>query len=364
MYNIVVSAGGTGGHIIPALNVSKELIKRGISVCFIGNKDSMEESIITKNNIVFYAINVQKIYRSFTIKHIFFPYKFLNSFMKCKKYLAAIKPKAFIGFGGFVSGAPALAANSLGIPVYLQEQNVRPGITNVITGRLARTAFLAYPESCKYFKKCKIILSGNPINKRQATNLNEESVRMKETSSGQSQGNRKLFILGGSQGSLFINELIINNLDLFNINKIDLIWQTGVSHISNINLKLADLKQNLSINITTFDFIDHINDIYNSVDYVIARGGAMSLSEIESFRLPVFIIPIESRFKNEQYYNAKNMVQKNYGFMFQQKEKKDFKTKFKAFIENADGMYTSSEQSLHLSARTTIVDAIFKDFNI
>ena len=477
---IVVSAGGTGGHIIPARNVCRELLSAGVQVFFIGNKNSMEESIIKETGIPFYPIDVQKLYRSLTFKHILFPYKLWKSIRQCKKYFHQIKPDAFIGFGGFVSGAPAIAAKQKKIPIYLQEQNAKPGITNIHAGKFADTIFLAYPESIKYFPKCQTIVSGNPItvataspllnddtvatasplfnipngkdaisteiNGRDAvfTNLNGKDAISKEingrdavftdpngtdavsteingrdavftnlngkdATSTETNGrdavfadlngedavstpedavfspNQKLFILGGSQGSMFINNLILENLDYFAQNKIDLIWQTGKSHLQSIknevekwiNCQLSTVncqlnchsdpersegeESNCQLSITLFDFTSSINDIYSSADYVITRGGAMSLAEIESYRLPAFIIPLPSAAVNEQYHNAKSMERKNCGMVFEQKEKTTFRVKFDLFIHKANGMYTKNETPLHITATQTIANKLLED---
>ncbi|MCL1827694.1 MAG: UDP-N-acetylglucosamine--N-acetylmuramyl-(pentapeptide) pyrophosphoryl-undecaprenol N-acetylglucosamine transferase [Candidatus Cloacimonetes bacterium] len=360
-HKIIVSAGGTGGHIIPALNISKSLLKRGISVCYIGNKDSMEQTIIEKNGISFFAIDVQKLYRAWTMKHFLFPYKLLKAINQCTAYIYEQKPDAFIGFGGFVSGAPALAAKKLKIPVYLQEQNAKPGITNYFTGKFADTAFLAYPESVRYFKKCTSIITGNPINIDMANNLRDGNVRMPDRASVHSQGNKRVLILGGSQGSMFINKLILKNIELFESEKIDIVWQTGRSHLQNIDSELKKMEVKPQISITTFDFTDKIEDMYTTVDYVIARSGAMSLAEIESYRLPVFMIPLVTAAVNEQYHNAIWMQNKEFGMMFEQKDQELFPTRFKDFMAKASQMHQSKEPSRHLSATETIVDTLIQN---
>ena len=362
---IIVSAGGTGGHIIPALAVCKELLKKECEVYYIGNENSMEFDIISRHNsrddfqssqniIPFYSINVQKLYRSMTFKHLLFPFKLLKSVIKCIKYIKKIKPEAFIGFGGFVAGPPALAAWFCRCPIFLQEQNCRPGLTNRWTGKIAKVVFLAYEESIKYFKSRKAYVVGNPINVTEVSEFSPwknifPAIREGETT-------KRLLILGGSQGSLYINNLIWGHLELFRNNNLDLIWQTGNKHLIQIKNELINRNYVMketdddgqlifeyeSQKVCIFAFTSTIHDIYSISDFVISRGGALSLAEIELHKIPAFVIPLSTAAVNEQYYNALNMEKRNMGLMFEEKDKTLFNTKFQDFLEKAPSMYTSA----------------------
>ena len=341
---IVVSAGGTGGHIIPALSVCKALLREKADVFYIGNEKSMEADIITKNKIPFYAINVQKLYRNFTLKHLLFPFKLIKSIAKCVKYLRSIKPDAFIGFGGFVAGPPAIAAWLCRIPIYLQEQNCKPGLTNIWTGRFATAVFLAYEESKKYFKNARVFVTGNPVLTA------ENALKSKKTYIA----SKKLLILGGSQGSKFINNLILEHLEWFKENNIELIWQTGTKHLDAIQEKTSNFKTPITI----FSFTDSLRQFYAQADYVISRGGALTLAEIEIHQIPAFVIPLSTAAVNEQYHNAKNMQNRNMGVMFEEKDRELFIDNFMTFIKNANKMYQGSGKSIHLTAAKNIADVL------
>lgn len=357
---VLVSAGGTGGHIIPAVSVCNELIKRDIDVYYIGNKNSMEADLICKVKGIkeFYGINVQKLYRSYTIKHFLFPFKLLSSILSCINYIKIIKPDAFIGFGGFVSGAPAIASYLSNVPVYLQEQNCNPGITNKITGFFAKKVFLAYKESFKFFKKTKCIYSGNPVN---ISHSLEESFDYEKYNL--SYQNKKLLVLGGSQGSLFINNLILENMDYFINKNIDIIWQTGKNHLSMVKQELIKLGVNRGV--FAFDFSSELNKFYHNSDFVISRGGALSLAEVEIYRLPAFVIPLPSAAVNEQYYNALSMEKRNLGVLFEQKDKQSFQDRFDQFLGKCKGMYPNKkvEDVIHLKAAKIIVDELISDMS-
>ena len=344
----IVSAGGTGGHIMPALAVCKELMTKGLVVFYIGNRPSMEYDIISHHNINFFAIDVQKLYRSFTLKHFMFPFKLIKSIRKCLKYFRQIKPIAFIGFGGFVSGPPAVAAWMLKCPVFLQEQNARPGLTNLWTGKIAKAVFLAYEESRQYFRDCRSYLVGNP--------LLMESPPLRPSQEGNTR--KVLLILGGSQGSLFINNLILEHLDWFEAQGIEIFWQTGKKHLHAIMEQVHD-----RANVFCFDFTNSIDEFYHVAGYVISRGGALSLAEAEVFRLPAFIIPLQTAAVNEQYFNAKSMEKRNMGICFEQKEKANFKQRFTEFMQKAETMYTDKKEPIHLSASENIVRLMMQEIN-
>jgi UDP-N-acetylglucosamine--N-acetylmuramyl-(pentapeptide) pyrophosphoryl-undecaprenol N-acetylglucosamine transferase len=375
---ILVSAGGTGGHIIPTLSVSKKLLEKGAEVHYIGSKEGLEYEIISKSNesnehpkIIFHHINVQKLYRKFTFKHLFFPFKLLKSIFICLKYFKTIKPHAFIGFGGYISGPPAIAARLLKCPLFIQEQNCRPGITNKAIGKYANGVFLACEESKRYFNNNKTHITGNPVN---ITILNNKSKTTKHKL-GDNMFNfrtnsKKLFILGGSQGSLFMNELILEHIDWLYDNNIDLIWQTGKNQYETIKgmveskyINYESGKSRAGRSILMFGFSNSISELYTQTDFVISRGGAMSLAEIEVYKIPAFIIPLETAAVNEQYYNAIYMQKRNMGMVFEQRERNHFIERFTEFLEKAPQMYKevieeSPEKSLHLTAADTIAQIV------
>ncbi|NQV19528.1 MAG: undecaprenyldiphospho-muramoylpentapeptide beta-N-acetylglucosaminyltransferase [Armatimonadetes bacterium] len=308
---ILIAAGGTGGHIIPAISIAKEFIKKNHAVLFIGNKNSMEEESCKRVSIPFKGIDVQKFYRKFTFAHYKFPFKLIKSVITSKKIINEFKPDAFMGTGGFVSGPVGYAAHLKKIPIFLQEQNSFPGATTRILSKYAEKIFLGNECAEKYLSKGKTILSGNPIN----SNVIEEKSQIDFKKFGLKKESIKLFLLGGSQGSLVLNKAlypIINDLISSNI---EIIWQIGKFSYKEFSKKIKNKS-----GIYAFDFSDEIGKIYNSVDFCIARAGALTLAELETKKIPSILIPLPSAAENHQYYNALELKNKKVAEIIQQKD--------------------------------------------
>ncbi|MCK4956177.1 MAG: glycosyltransferase, partial [Candidatus Cloacimonetes bacterium] len=221
MKKIIVAAGGTGGHIIPALSIAKQLQELGCKILYIGNADSLEQKLATKAGFEFKQISVQKLYRKFTFAHLRFPFKLIKSINDSKKIIKEFAPDAVIGTGGFVCGPVGYAAHKLAIPLYLQEQNSYPGLTTRILSKYAKQIFLGTAGGAKYLPSEKTLYTGNPIN-----TIKPEK-KLSITEYGFRENATKLFLIGGSQGSLALNNAIFPILDDLYANNIDLIWQIG-----------------------------------------------------------------------------------------------------------------------------------------
>lgn len=223
MKRIIVSAGGSGGHIIPALSIIKELQKLGFEVLYIGNKNSMEEELVRNLHIDFEEIDVQKLYRKFTVAHLKFPFKLISSINKCSKIIKKYQPDAFLGTGGFVSGPAGYAAKKARIPIFLQEQNSYPGLTTRILSKYATKIFIGNKGAEKYLSKERCIFTGNPIN---VSTLEEKGV-LDLKKSGMHHGNPKLLLTGGSQGSVILNNALYEIIDRLLDEGIEVFWQIG-----------------------------------------------------------------------------------------------------------------------------------------
>ncbi len=348
----IISAGGTGGHIMPALSISQELIKRGHKVLYIGNKDSMEEKIITKNKIDFEAINVQKLYRKFTLKHIFFPFKLFNSINKVKKIFKKYQPDAYIGCGGFVSGPSGFVARGKKVPYFLQEQNSYPGLTTRALEADANTIFIGQGDAKKYLKNSNIIYSGNPLNK---TLVNSE--RIADMTDYQFDKEKKtLFIIGGSQGSQFLNYMMKNTLDRL-LEHYNIIWQLGVKNLDEFQ---DDHKEKKGL--FMFGFSYDIDAFYNIADIAICRAGAITIAELEAKKIPALLIPLPSAAENHQYKNALEQTSKNIAITLEQNNL-DYNTliaELDKLSSNYDYYKQNFEQCVHTSAVDTIVSSILE----
>jgi len=238
MKKVLIAAGGSGGHIIPALTIADGLLKSGCDIHYIGNFNSMEEKLVHGEGIPFSAIDVQKIYRRLTMAHFMFPIKLFRSIKDSRAVLKEFKPDAFLGTGGFVSGPVGYAAHLEKVPIFLQEQNSYPGLTTRIMSRWADTIFLGNKKAETFFKSGNTLYTGNPIKK----GFIETNEKLDFAKIGLKENSTKILILGGSQGSVFINKVVLEIIDKILKTGIEVIWQVGKYHYNEISQKIKDKK--------------------------------------------------------------------------------------------------------------------------
>jgi UDP-N-acetylglucosamine--N-acetylmuramyl-(pentapeptide) pyrophosphoryl-undecaprenol N-acetylglucosamine transferase len=353
---VIIAAGGTGGHIIPAISIAEELIKNDINVLFVGNKNSMEQELTAKREIVFKSINVQKFYRKITFAHLKFPFKLLKSVHDSKKIICDFQPDAFIGTGGFVSGPVGYAAHLKKVPIFLQEQNSYPGATTRILSKYTQKIFLGAKGAEKYLPKRKLIFSGNPVNSR----IIEETSKLDFEKLGLKKDTIKLFLTGGSQGSVVMNKTFLPIVDELLENGIEIIWQIGKFSFNEFHPKIQNKK-----GIYGFAFTDEIGKIYNSVDFVIARAGAISLAELETKKLPSILIPLPSAAGNHQYYNAMELKEKGIAMVLEQKDltSESLKAAINTMQNNFIDMHEKFKQTHHRESVKTIVNYVMRKMN-
>lgn len=316
----IIAAGGTGGHIIPAIAIAKELQKRDVEILFVGNNNGMEKKLAQNANLNFAGIDVQKLYRKITPKHILFPYKFIKSIIDSLAIIKRYKPDFFVGTGGFVSGPVGIAAKMKNITIFIQEQNSFPGITNRVLAKFAKLVFLGYDSAKRYFPRGKTFFSGNPINPS-AIDTDEKIDFARYNLSTDS---KKIFLLGGSQGSRFMNGFMDKIVSRLLEKGYEIIWQTGKWDIEFYQKKYHDTK-----GLYLFGFTNEIGKIYNSVDIVISRAGAIALEEIKFKKLPSILIPLSIAAGNHQYFNALEMKKKGISYLIKESnmtEEKLFET--------------------------------------
>ena len=353
---VIIAAGGTGGHIIPAISIAEELIKNNVDILFVGNKNSMEQELTTKREIAFKSINVQKFYRKITLTHLKFPFKLIKSILDSVKIIRDFQPDAFIGTGGFVSGPVGYAAHLKKVPIFLQEQNSYPGATTRILSRYAEKIFLGAKGAEKYLPKKKVIFSGNPVNSK----IIGEKEKIDFAEFGLKKDTTKLFLTGGSQGSVVLNKTFLPIVDELLENGIEIIWQIGKFSFNEFYPKIQNKK-----GIYSFDFTDDIGKIYNSVDFVIARAGALSLAELETKKLPSILIPLPSSADNHQYYNALELKKKKVAEIIEQKELASelLKSVIYKMQNNFKDMHEKFKQTHHREAVKTITNYIIRKMN-
>lgn len=307
---IVISGGGTAGHINPALSIAGYLKDAGWQVHFIGNKNSLEERLINRAGYPFHKIHVQKLYRRFTFSHIKFPFLLIFSVIRCVLIFKKIKPSIYLGTGGFVSGPAGLAAHLMNIPIYLQEQNSYPGMTTRGLAKWSQLIFLGNHKAADYLKNSRTKYCGNPINPV----LLQSPIPWDQTKFKLDPTKKKIFLMGGSQGSLRLNNILEDIVDDLLGRGLELIWQTGNYSYQKFQEKFGERK-----GIYLFAYSDNIAALYNISDLVIARAGAITLAELEYLKKPAILVPLPTAAENHQLYNAQESAEKGEAEIIEQK---------------------------------------------
>jgi len=313
---IVIAGGGTGGHLFPAIAIGDELTLLGYTVVYIGSKFGIESKILPRLKNNFYLLNIKGIQRTISFKNIInniiFPYRFISTFIKSYILLKKLNPKVVIGTGGYASGLPLLAALKLNIRTIIHEQNSYPGITTRKLSNIVDTVCITSEDSKKYITG-NIKLTGIPIRKN-LVKMNKEDSRIKMNL----DSNKKtIFILGGSQGSLFFNNYFYKEIDFYINNNFQLIWQCGYNNFKEYKNKINNK------NILLKDFFEDICLPFSASDIVVSRSGAMVLNEMAYLEKAMILVPLPSSAANHQYHNAKYFSKNKAAIMINENKVED-----------------------------------------
>ena len=357
-YKFILSGGGTGGHIYPAIAIANELRSRfpDAEFLFVGAQDKMEMQKVPQAGYPIKGLWIAGLQRRLTLDNALFPIKLLSSLLKSRQIIKEFKPDVVIGTGGFASGPLLQMANSAGIPTVIQEQNSYPGITNKLLSKKANKICVAYENLERFFPKDKIILTGNPV--RQDL-MDIENKKSEAISYFNLDDNKKtLLVLGGSLGSRRINQLIEKELDFLLANGVQVFWQCG-------NFYMAEYKHfSEKEDVQVVSFIDRMDLIYAAADFVISRAGASSVSELSLVGKPVIFIPSPNVAEDHQTKNAKAIVDKKGALIIKESELDEkFESVFNQILRDDNLQKSLSENIKSLSkpnATRDIVDEIVK----
>ena len=353
----ILSGGGTGGHIYPAVAIANELKSRfpNAEFLFVGAKDKMEMQKVPQSGYKIEGLWIAGLQRKLTLKNAMFPFKLIDSLWKSRKIIKDFKPNVVIGTGGFASGPLLQMANMLNIPTVIQEQNSYPGITNKILSKKANKICVAYENLDRFFPKEKMILTGNPV--RQDL-IDIENKRAEAIHYFNLDTNKKtLLVLGGSLGARRVNQLIEKELDHLKTLNVQVIWQCG-------KLYFEDYKKHNSNDVQVLAFIDRMDLVYAAADIVISRAGASSVSELCIVGKPVIFIPSPNVAEDHQTKNAKSIVDKKGALMLKESElDSQFSIVFEALLKDS-GKQDQLSKNIKLlalpNATKQIVDEIIK----
>ncbi len=302
---IIISGGGTGGHIFPAIAIAdaiKELVP-DVKILFVGALGRMEMEKVPAAGYKIEGLWISGLQRSLTIRNLSFPFKLIHSTWKARKIIKDFKPHAVVGVGGYASGPTLRSAASLKIPTILQEQNSYPGITNKLLASKADFICVAYPEMEKFFPKEKIILTGNPVRKDIMTTNVDKSEAL--SFFGLSEAKPVILCVGGSLGALTLNKSIHEGLKEFEDANIQVIWQTGKGYAETAVEAVRSLK---SDGIKALPFINRMDLAYAVADVVISRAGAIAISELCLKAKPCILVPSPNVAEDHQTRNALSLV--------------------------------------------------------
>ena len=359
--HILMSGGGTGGHIFPAVAIADEIKKRfsDAEFLFIGANNKMEMQKVPEAGYKIQGLNITGIDRGNKLANIKLPFRLISSIYKAKDIVKNFKPDLAIGTGGFASGPALYAAASFGIPVFIQEQNAHAGITNKILSKSAQLIFTAYPE-VKGFPAPKTKFLGNPIRE----SIISGRIDTKEAKTKLGLDPEKLVILsvGGSLGSKTLNNSWLEHLDLLKESNCQLIWQTGKLEYQKLE---SDSKiTRLGSQILLREFITDMPMAYSAADIIVSRAGAIAISELSVAGKPVILVPFPFAAEDHQTMNAMKLVEKNAARMVKDSEMKD---KFWATLTelcNDQNLRATLSQNLNFFAKPNatqeIVDEILK----
>lgn len=301
--HVLISGGGTGGHIFPAIAIANEIKRRkpDAQILFVGAQDKMEMEKVPKAGYPIEGLWISGFHRSLDMRNLSFPFKLISSYFKAGKIVRNFKPHIAIGTGGFASGPALNAAIRNRVPAIIQEQNSYPGVTNKILARKAKAVCVAYDGMEAYFPPNKIVKTGNPVRQNIVLcNVKPEKARMDFDFDSDS---KVLLIVGGSLGSRTLNNCMIGGLQELKDAGIQVIWQTGTTmyEVCKHAAKGYD-------NVRVFDFIANIDHAYAAADIIVSRAGAIAISELCLVGKPVILVPFPFAAEDHQTKNALALV--------------------------------------------------------
>ena len=318
----IISGGGTGGHIFPAISIARAIKRRDPSadILFVGAHNRMEMEKVPAAGFKIIGLPIAGLQRGSIGKNLTFLPKLFVSIHKCRSILREFKPNAVVGVGGYASGPLLYTAQRMKIPTLIQEQNSYAGLTNKILAKHAKRVCVAYEGMERFFAPDKIVLTGNPV--RQDLQDIKPNLPEAFTFFNLNQGGnmKTLLVVGGSLGARTINECIGNNLDLLIRKKIQVIWQTGKYYYERA---LEEAAQYNSKNIHVYPFINRMDFAYSVADAIISRAGAGTISELCLVGKPVILVPSPNVAEDHQTKNAQALVKNGAAQMVTDKDAPD-----------------------------------------
>ena len=335
---VIISGGGTGGHIYPAVAIANALkeLEPTIEILFVGALGKMEMEKVPKAGFPIVGLPIVGIKRELSLDNLAFPVKLVKSLFKAKSVIKDFAPDIAIGVGGFASGPVLMVASLMGIPTLIQEQNSYAGITNKLLAKRAKKICVAYPGMDIFFPKEKIKFLGNPVRNDilDIASKRDEAIRHFDLTFGK----KTIFVMGGSLGARSVNQSILKGVSKFVEAGYQVLWQTGKGFI---DTAVAEIKaRNLGDSVKAYEFIYEMDLAYAVSDIVISRAGALSVSEICLVAKPSILVPFPAASEDHQTKNALSLVEKGAAILV-----KDAETDEKLVTEALNLLNDTSKQT-------------------
>lgn len=357
-YKIILSGGGTGGHIYPAIAIANELKSRypKAKFLFVGASDRMEMEKVPQAGYSIEGLWISGIQRKLTFKNAMFPFKLGLSLLRSRKIIKSFKPDIVIGTGGFASGPLLYVASSKHIPSLIQEQNSFPGITNKLLAKKVDKICVAYDGLERFFPKEKLVKTGNPI-RQDLLEIDNKTIEAKDIFKLK-HGKHTLLVLGGSLGARRINELVESQLEYLQEQNVQIIWQCGKLYYQQYK------RYNEMEGVQVHPFLNNMDMAYAAADVIISRAGASSVSELCVVGKPVIFIPSPNVAEDHQTKNAMAIVEKQAAVMIKEQDlDTDFQPEFSKLLGSKEERESLSKHIKTLAlvnATKDIVDEVEK----
>jgi UDP-N-acetylglucosamine--N-acetylmuramyl-(pentapeptide) pyrophosphoryl-undecaprenol N-acetylglucosamine transferase len=305
---VIISGGGTGGHIFPAIAIADEIKRKNpaVSILFVGAIGKMEMDKVPAAGYNIVGLPIVGFQRKLTLSNFLLPFKLINSLIKAYLVIKRFKPQVVIGVGGYASGPTLKIATLLNIPTVIQEQNSFPGKTNKLLATKVSAICTAYTGLEKFFPKDKITLTGNPIRKEMVDIESKKEAALAYY--GLESAKKTVLIIGGSLGARTLNNALLKDLHLLQEKGIQVIWQTGKFYFDHITTACQANDMN---GVKVLQFIDRMDLAYAAADCIISRAGAISVSELCLIEKPIILVPSPNVAEDHQTKNAMALVQEN-----------------------------------------------------
>ena len=316
---IIISGGGTGGHIFPAVSIANEIKRRDpdADILFVGAKGGMETRVVPRYNYPIETVWISGIHRQLNLKNIWrnlsFPIKLISSLMQSGKIVKRFKPEAVVGVGGYASGPLGRVAAGKNVPLFICEQNAYPGLVNKWLAPKAEKILLGNGDAAKYFDKSKIVVTGNPIREFELIDKSEAAKKF------DLDPNKPILLsLGGSLGAMKINEAIEGGLQQIIDADVQIIWQCGKRYF-----EALDARVQKHPNVKLMAFINDMAAAYSAADLIVSRAGGSTISELIALSKPAILVPSPNVAEDHQTKNALSLSEKDAAVLVKDVEAKD-----------------------------------------